>query len=266
MRSTFLLLLFLLFPASLLAQSSLGGLTVGAVYGADRMDNANLNTFVSSFNAYYSTYIKAKYEDFPAVLSGPMYRVGYRGSGLVGSKIAVALHYQSGKHHVPRTALLGSGLKNEMNLDVVNRDVLVELGVGGKRGFINALMQGQFRNSTITYYTVYQDGSRSIGYEFDINGYYEVSTPEIMAGVSAGLRLGKRVIIPIQVVFPVWLPGGDTINMTDYDTSRYRSNDFPREFDFWVKDRLGVDQENALTQGDFRGVRISVGLEIQLTK
>ncbi|MBL7979805.1 MAG: hypothetical protein JNN12_15825 [Bacteroidetes Order II. Incertae sedis bacterium] len=266
MRSTLLVVLLLHSFALLHAQSAFGGLAVGAAYGIDRIDSASLNSFVESFNTYYAANIKAKYASFPEALPGPVIRVGYRGSGLAGSKLAMAFQYQTGKHHIPRSATLGTGLKNELDLDVVNRDVLIEVGVGGKRGFLNALMQGQFRNSTITYYTVYQDGSRSIGYEFDINGYYEVSTPEIMAGVSAGLQLGKRVIIPIQVAFPVWLPGGDFINMTDYDTSRYRSNDFPREFDFWVKDRLGVDEGNAITEGNFRGMRISIGVEILLTR
>lgn len=260
-----LFLILGLFPLMSFAQSK-GGLTVGVVYGLDRYKAEDLNTFVETFNQYYATYIKSKYEAFPDALSMPLVRLGYRGTGVAGTKLALGFQYQFGHTNVIRTATLGSNVKNEMDLRMLNRDVVLEMGFGGKRGFVNAVMQGQFRKTTMTYHTIYQDGSRSIGYEYDINGYYEVETPEIMAGLSTGLRLGKRMTIPIQVVFPVWLPGGDFVNMTDYDTSRYRSNDFPREFDFWVKDRLGVDSGNALTEGGFRGMRITVGLEVQLTR
>lgn len=268
MRRPIRLLFFIVLglPLSIQTYAQKGGLTAGLVYGVDRWKSDDLNTFINTFNTYYTQNTKSAFETTSSTLTAPMLRVGYRGFGLLGGKSSFAFLYQTGNSQLKRNFTFANDLKNELDLHIRNRDILVEVGISNPKGYINALMQGQFRYSKITYSTLYQDGSRSLGYEYDLNGVYELNISEIMAGISAGYRVGKRLTIPVTVSVPAWLPGGDFIFMTDYDTSRYRSNNFPREYDLWAQDRLGVDTENGLSESTFRGIRFTIGLEYQITR
>ncbi|MBK8556345.1 MAG: hypothetical protein IPL65_11515 [Lewinellaceae bacterium] len=139
----------------------------------------------------------------------------------------------------------------------------------GKTLMLEGLLNIGFRNSTLDVLTVYPDGSKSQGYEFDINGVYTTFTPCYEAGFAVGIRLG-RIILNGRISRALNFLGNDrgegATTLTDFDVNRYRYNEFPRDFKVWLDNNPNTVTENVVYSGELRGTRIAFGIDLLLFK
>ena len=231
---------------------------------ADRtsFDDFATSAFAETYNAYYAQRIE---RELPAFEADP---VGATVGGLwrlnVGGP-ALALGYTyTARPGYDETADLG-GVGQRFTLDAWDHTVWAEGTIGLGPAFVGGFMTALLRGQRVTARTVYADGSESLGTEYTLNGTYTGYTSGNEVGVTAGIALGDRLVVPVRYVVTTatYLANREDNPIADDDVFELNSA-FPREFDRFLRDRNGLDFGNALSGDDFHGPRLLVGLELRL--
>ena len=266
MKRTYLLI-FLLFPLLTFCQNSLNGFYLRADYESSRLYTFDFNDFYRSYNDYYSQNLAQPWDTLsPAVFSHPNFGAGFRlapgeEAGIAGGLL---ITYGRSKHSQSSQFNNGITLKN----DFIIRDLNVQTDWGfhwNQTVFLQGHMNARIRRPTAIMGYIYQDGSYSIGDEYDILGVYKTSTVTLDLGASLGVRLG-RFFIPFSVIFPTNAFSDDgLLTIMDFEKRQIRWNDLPRDYKTWADDPANIDLDNGFVRAQsFRAVRFTLGIEYRL--
>lgn len=241
----------------------------------DRLNLEPFNQFFTSFNKAVGVNLKSGFQPIPAnAIQTHGFRGGlfYTGKDDRGLHTRLYLQTRANKRFI-RELTFASNLKNEIVIDVKNNDFVFDVGYAGKNIILTASMAAMLRALNVEYATIYQDGSRSLSNEYDLNGFYELYASNVMLGGSLAFRFG-RVLIPIHVLFPTQIvPDLDDVKLLDYSVSRYRANEFPVDYPAWVTNKIPTTEAerlakdaNSIPETALQGMRIIVGVEFLIGK
>ncbi|PAP76195.1 hypothetical protein [Rubrivirga marina] len=252
-------LALLLLAASASAQPS--GLYLTGAFSRTQFDGDRLALLGETYSDVFSTVLDAPVDFLPGEHTHPALGAAVRiGGGGLGAGFA----YQVGRATSDEASAFSNGRGNRVQartLDhVVTIDLTGQLGplvVGGSFG-------GMFRGVRVEVATTYPDGSESLGSEFVFNGVYTASSTYFEVGVLGGLAVGDRVFVPVRLLFPVETFGEDRLPATDFDASRNGKTYLPRDFGRYLADPNGLDDGAAVSDRDYVGLRLQVGVELRL--
>ena len=234
----------------------------------ESFNTTGVNTFFDTWNEHYKLGMKQPFESVGSFSNrGIDYGINVVAYGdLKKTTFYASLGVFYNQSAVKRSSTMWNNYSNEFNLHFRDVEVPIMIGAAIKGKFTLALNADfLFRQAMLDFTTVYPDGSKSYGNDFDINGVYKVSVPDMYLGPALIIRLG-RVQFPISVTFPLGMFKNNDLPLTDYDANRWRSTNFPERFDDWLTDVSGMDQENALYMNQMKGMKIMVGLEFLIGK
>ena len=258
MRLPLLLAAGLLVAIGARAQPS--GVYVTGAYSQARYDADRLGQLGTTYSSYFAESLDAPVDFLPGEQMTPALGVTGR---LSSGSIGFGLTYQLGR----ATSDVASTFENGRGNRVQSRtlDHIVTMDLTGQFGpvVVGASAGGMFRGVRVEVATTYPDGSESLGSEFAFNGVYTASSPYFEVGALGGLALGDRLFIPVRVLFPLEI-SSTRLPVTDYDASRNGKNYLPRDFDRWAADPSGVDDGAAVSDRDYVGPRLQVGVELRL--
>lgn len=251
-------LLLCLSSATASAQAS-GIYLTGAASRAS-YDTERLALLSETFAAYYGDRLPGAVTLLPEPNVTPAF--GVTGRINVGS-FAAGLDYQFAHTVNDAEAQYANGRISRVSTSVLDHIVTVEMTVD-KFGplVLGGSFGSAFRFVGIESATIYQDGSESLGSEFRLNGIYTVPSPYFEAGIIAGLKLGDRLFVPVRVVFPMEI-SQDRLPLLDFDV-REMNQMFPRDWDRWLTDSNGLDDGAVVSDRDFVGPRVQVGIELRI--
>jgi hypothetical protein len=255
MRVLLFLLAFLL--AAPLASAQIG---VYAHVGLERTGFAPeaLDVFTDTYNDYYSQRIETPFAAPDGSVTRPVLGVTAR----YADGLYAAFGYQYGRSTQTRSADL-DGLGQQYELHVLDHSIHIELGMELGGGlYAGGVFSGLFRGESITFETVYPDGSVSIGNEVLPNGYFTATSPDFGYGLTVGFVRG-RFAVPVRVVFPSKFFSTDELPLTDYDRQATRTY-FPSDWARFLEDGSGFDDTNAVNDADFFAPHFSIGVEVRL--
>lgn len=253
-----------LFLLCLNGQTQNSGLVILGGYQASGTKTADLNRFVSSFNAYYHGVIPSPLSEYKMVQShGYNVGGGYRYLNRERTTFSFFGGYAFASAFNRNSATFANGIGMDFAHKMRDHQIFLETGVGIKGVvFINACLDFMFRKTSLRSATVYQDGTKSIGGEYDINGMYTGTTNAFAPGISVGGRvwnffLTGRVLYTLPFLkTPLYL--------TDYSAWRYRSHNFPQDFGEFIADVDGSNQENGINANNYNGLLIQLNLEFMI--
>lgn len=264
-RLLFFLLIFS--PCSLFAQDHQVALTLRGDYESSQLTGFELNDFFQSYNAYYGVNMKQPFDTVATSgLSHAGWGMGMRFLSGDNAGFATGIFLTYGSKSIRNESIFANNLLTRTDFRVKDYNCQVDVGFHLKRFLlIQGHLSARVRESLFDLGYVYQDGSFSRGNEYDILGVYHGSTITLDVGASAGLKLGP-VFIPVGISFPTnMVPDDGLSTMLDYDITRIRWNDLPRNYQMWADDPVNFDPfEDAVRTQSFRSVRINIGVEIWL--
>lgn len=228
-----------------------------------QIKTGELNNFVSTFNDYYQANGFKPLSDFKANMQGIGFSAGYRLTAPNSFSLAMLYMFSKNAQDNHTTLALKSGY--ELNYRAKNHDFIFELGYNiGGLVILNGVFGIGMRSNTMQVWKVYANGDKSLGYENDINGHYQTPSFTMDYGGSIGLKLW-RFYIPVRVTYGSTMFGKNSESiLTDFDTNRYRSNEFPKDYKLWLSSNTSYDETNSIGQNEFVGMKISVGVEFMI--
>lgn len=251
-------------PLQASAQFSHGPI-IYAGYGFNGFHTGTLNNFIQSYNTYYTIGLKEALPEYSfSNMHGFNLGMGYRymsreKSGFVGSFM-----YQYGYAGNKKRSRIWNNSGSEMHLQFHTHNILFEAGYQVKGiFFMQGILGFMIRDVNLPFRTVYPDGSVSMGNEYDINGFYKVSTNSLLLGGSLGFRYW-HFFFPVRIYYGIPL-FTDRLPLIDYDAFRFRQNEFPNDFNVFVNDVSGTQFEtNIVPQEDFMGLGLQFGIEFMI--
>ncbi|MBR9921598.1 MAG: hypothetical protein GYB31_12235 [Bacteroidetes bacterium] len=265
MKKPLLYFLVLLSSFPMLAQETGVHFCLRADYERSKMTGSDLNDFFNSYNAYYAGVIPQEFDTLsPHEFSHPAFGAGLRflmGEGNIGFSSGLLGTYGYAKR--TRNAVFQNDIETELAMRVRDLNIQFEVGMYFfQRVFIHGHITGRFRKTVADLGYYYQDGSYSLGDEYDILGVYSGLTTTVDLGGSVGLKLGP-VYIPVSVSFPTQFASDDgLLTLIDYDVRQIRWTDLPRDYGQWVDDPVNMDPFNDFVRmNSLQSFRINIAVE-----
>ncbi|MBK7409641.1 MAG: hypothetical protein IPJ40_17300 [Saprospirales bacterium] len=150
--------------------------TLGVGYEIDGFDaETGINNFVRTYNGYFGNNLDEPLREMGRFsMNGLFGSAGYRMTS-PGFTLGGIVTY--GNSRYTNTSQLAIGLGQEHALRFNDLNFLFSGGpVLGKFLFLEGVLNIGLRHSTMEVATLYPDGSRSLSYEYDINGVYTTFT------------------------------------------------------------------------------------------
>ncbi|MCB0637955.1 MAG: hypothetical protein KDC54_15105 [Lewinella sp.] len=260
------LLFFCLLPFFTIAQPTHhGGLVLRGGYEYSEFTGSDFNDFVRNYNAYYGGNMKSPMDTLALTASShPEMGIGvryYSGENF-GFSTSLILNYGQRKFGTEST--FANDIVTAADFRVRDWTAQIDLGIHIKKVlFLHGHLAGRFRRSVLDLGYYYQDGSYSLGNEYDILGVYQANTTTLDVGGGLGLKLGP-VFIPVSISFPTNAFSDDgLLTLMDFDKRQIRWNDLPRDFETWVNDPASLDLDEGFVRAQsFRTWRINIGIEL----
>jgi hypothetical protein len=241
------------------------GPVLGFGYGFNGFNTEGLNTFVRTHNNYLPSAVKQPFNDYGfSSMRGFYGAAGMRfmrrdkGGGVWG------VFYQWGSARHRNSSHFTNGRGRELDLRFSTHDVMVEGGFQIKGiAFLEALVGMMIRKVGLYSHILYADGSRSLGTEYDLNGYYHVTEAAPYVGGAIGFRIW-HFFFPLRIMYSFSVFGHEA-SLTDFDVMRFRQTEFPRDVGVFIQDVMGEKFEtNRVPQSDFNGLRVQFGVEFMM--
>ncbi|MEM6262927.1 MAG: hypothetical protein AAGI38_10500 [Bacteroidota bacterium] len=251
------------------AQEVFGGLTLRVDREISQLDGPDINDFFQSYNAYYGSNLETPFSimraaDFTHNNVGMGIRMGTgRNFGF-----ASGLGMTYGRIRNQNVSVFRNGIGTETELTTRDWTLTFDMGVRIKSIlFLQVHMAGRFRKNILEMGYRYQDGSYSLGDEYDILGIYEAPTTTLDLGASAALRIWK-LYIPISISWPTNFASDENLlTVTDFEKRQIRWTDLPRDFETWADDPANLDLDNGFVRANsFRSPRVTIGVELIIGK
>ena len=253
-----------LFCLSLLGQKNTGGFLLRVEYESSELQGFDLNDFFRDYNRFYGSNMAQPFDSIGArELSHPSIGAGFRIASGENIGFTSGLFCTYGSKSIQRSAEFQNGIITQTDLRVRDFNVQFDLGIHIKQIlFLQGHMGGRFRSNYLDLGYVYQDGSYSLGDEYDILGVYHSPTTTLDFGASIGVKLGP-VFIPVSITFPTDFASDDgLLTLMDFDKRQARWVDLPRDFTTWANDPANLDLDNGFVRANsFRSVRLTIAAE-----
>ena len=256
--------LLALLAAALAAAASAqpGGVYLIGLADRAAFDADGLAVFADTYSAHHAARLDQPLAPFPGDATA-------LGVGAVGrirlDRVAVAVGYTFlTRPEYDERADLG-GIGQRFTLNVWDHTVWLEGTVTVGPLFVGGLFDVVARGERLHARTVYADGSESLGSEYLLNGVYHGTTSANEFGLIAGLAIGDRLVIPVRWYLGNVVPAESSFSdpLNDEDVYEFNSS-FPRDYNRFLQDRLGLDFDNAMGGNDFLGRRLQVSVELRL--
>jgi hypothetical protein len=256
-------LILWLTPAMVKAQKH--GITVGAGYSLNTFQTENMNKLVNSFNDYYQVGLKKPFAGYDlGSMQGFNINIGYRYMKRETSGFSAYGGYMFGYSHNFNSVKIWNNTGYDMEMAFKCHDFLFEGGYQIKgKVFMHGFVGIGIRDIQVQMWKVYQDGSRSMGYEYDINGWYKTNSFSAQFGASLGFRVW-HFFFPLRVGYEVPFFKDNTLQLTDFDVNRFRSHNLPNDYSLWLVSNISNDDNNRIPENDFMGLRIHFGVEFMI--
>lgn len=230
----------------------------------------DMNDFYRSYNNYYSGVIP---KPFDTISSGELSHTGWGGSIRyfgAGDQVAFqsGLIFTYGGKDIFREARFQNGIITRTDWRVNDLNTQVDVGILLWRKLTLAThMAARFRSTEIALGYFYQDGSYSLGNEYDILGVYRASTTTLDLGFSIGLNV-KRFYLQMGMSYPTNAFSDEgLLTLLDYDERQIRWTDLPRDYETWVNDPANLDLDNGFVRArSLRSTRFNLGIEFFILK
>lgn len=221
-----------------------------------------LNSFASTFNEYHQGNGFIPLSDFKPKMQPLNFSGGYR--YMKNNGFSLGMIYMYSKDQQDNSTTLISKTGYDFHYSAKNHDFMFEIGynIGGVIT-INGLGSLGIRNNTMQIWKVYANGNRSFGYENDLPGHYQTLTTHLDVGGSVGLKLW-HFYIPLRVTYGMPIFSDGSSGFIDYDTQRFRSNELPKDYIKWATKPMEYDSKNIISQNEFTGMRIHLGIEFMI--
>jgi hypothetical protein len=271
MKKLYLALLFFFIAAShnLYAQYVFN-FSFGPGVSFNRLDPTQLDTFSVSWNDYYKVGLKQGFSLWDKQYAAPGFEIAF--DMYNPSRLSAHVSFSVGAYwtkHVNKSILWNNYVHE---LDFRYNDVPVFIGLGPQfKGlvFVDYLFGGNFREISMRSTVTYPDGSRSMGYEMDILGYYEAGSTKLHHGVGISARLW-RFMISARWTFPIqWKnESGSETQLMDFDVNRWRQSEFPVDFRKFsdLSQGLVYDEENMVDEVPLHKSVINVSVKFLIGK
>jgi hypothetical protein len=227
----------------------------------------DFNDFFRSYNAYYGANMAQPFDTLaPTVFSHPNFGLGLRftGGGIIAPTGGFFITYGRMTHAA--RAEYANGIQTAADFMVRDLNVVTELGLSiGRVLSLSAVMAGYFRRSVVDMAYIYQDGTYSLGNEYDLLSVHSASVTSLDFGAAAALRLG-RFNFPVSITFPNQLISDEgLLTFLDYDERQIRWSDIPRDYATWADDPASIDLDEGFVRAEsLRSLRITFGVEVFL--
>lgn len=227
----------------------------------------DINDFYRNYNAYYAGVIPQPFDTLnPTVFSHPNLgaSVRFASGDPVGFYTGLSMVY--GRTSFDQQAKFQNNLITNTGFNVADWNLQIDAGLIFFRVLtLEGLVAARSRKTFMEIGYTYQDGSYSVGNEYDILGVYQASTTTLDWGLAAGLRLG-RLYIPVSISFPTNMLSDDgLLTLTDFDETQVRWSDLPRDYQTWANDPVNMDLETGFVRAQsFQSMRINVGVEFAI--
>lgn len=240
--------------------------TFGPVLNINSINTSQLDTFAISWNDYYKVDMQKGYSNFSKSFISKGFEMGFESYGLANLsfhwKGSMGMNWGSQEN----TSLLWNNYEHSIKLKYSDVPIFGGAGIAVKGiFFLDASLGANFRNAVLLSTVKYPDGSRSMGYEMDILGYYESSIPKYFYGLDASLRL-SRIMLTARASFPMKNKLVADNVMVDYDVNRYRQSEFPIDFRTFVYEVSAVNEANMLRATNLHSSIISLSAKILIGK
>ncbi|MCB0736126.1 MAG: hypothetical protein KDC92_01340 [Bacteroidetes bacterium] len=228
----------------------------------------DINQFFDSYNSYYANSTTTFFEP---ISPGDFSHTNYGGAIRLnlGDPLAIfsGFSFTYGKGMATRQAIHANGLKAQTDFNIFDYVGQYDLGLRYKIFVASAHMSGRYRKTRMNFGYFYQDGTYSIGNEYDILGVYEASTITLDYGFTVGIKW-ERFYFPVSWSYASNAFSDDgLLTLVDFEKRQIRWQDLPRDYGQWVADPAGLDPNSQLVRANsFRSNRINIGVEISLFK
>lgn len=222
--------------------------SLGPGVSFNKMDPTQLDTFSASWNRYYKVNMKQDYAMWSSRTTAPGFDIAF--DFYNPSKVSFHMLFSVGAYWGKQVnkSILWNNYVHE--LDLRFNDVPVFFGLGPQfKGFlfIDYLFGADFRSTSLRSTVTYPDGSRSMGYEMDILGYYESTAPTFAHGVAVSIKIW-RLMLSARWTFPLKTALNSETHLMDFDVNRYRQSEFPVNFETFSSQNLVYDEANMLNE------------------
>lgn len=260
MKKIYLILLLLQFTVG--SAYSQHHFILGVGKSRNNIKTDELNSFANTFNDYHKGNGFIPLNNFKPTMEPLNFSGGYRYMKNNGFSLGFIYMYSKDKQDNSTTLISKTGY--DFNYSAKNHDFIFEMGynIGGLIT-INALGSLDMRFNNMQIWKVYANGDRSMGYENDLPGHYQTLTTHLDVGGSIGLKLWK-FYIPLRVTYGMPLFSDGSSGFIDYDTKRFRNNEIPKDYRPWAEKPMEYDSENIISQNQFVGIRVHLGIEFMI--
>lgn len=240
-------------------------LTAGFGYSLHGYHAMNMNKFVNSFNTYYQVGMKKPFDNYQDYqFQGVQFNIGYRYLQFNKTSFSYYMGYSFSHSEQGNSVKIHNNTGYDLETAFSCHDFSLEAGVQIKsRFYMHGLVGLGIRDIQAKMWKVYQDGSRSMGYEYDINGWYQTNSFSWQFGGTLGFRIW-HFMIPIKVWYEVPFTADNMLSLTDFDVNRYRNSELPNDYNQWLNSNVVKDENNRIPENDFMGLRIQAGIEFMI--
>ncbi len=233
-------------------------------YERSQLQGFDANDFFRSYNAYYGNNMA---EPMDTLLPGEFSHPNWGGALRVflGEQVAFTsgLLIAYGRARTRHSGRFRNGIVTQTDWEV--RDLKFQYDIGiclGRALSLTTHLGGHVRNTIMDLGYVYQDGTYSLGNEYDILSVFKATTVTLDYGFGLALRL-KSFYFPLTISFPSNAFSDEgLLTLVDFDERQIRWTDLPRDFETWANDPSNLDLETGFVRANsFRSMRIAIGIE-----
>ena len=236
-------------------------------YESSTLLGRDLNDFFTSYNDYYQSNLTSSFDSLRAGDFGHFNYGGALRAQIGDEKIAFCsgFLFTYGQANAIRSAAHLNGIKAQTDFKV--NDYMGQFDIGFKLYIIqlSTHMAARYRKTQMAFGYYYQDGSYSIGNEYDILGVYLAETITLDVGFSIGLKY-KRWYVPLSWSYATDAFSDDgLLTLVDSEKRQIRWRDVPRDFEQWATDPTNMNLETGFVRSkSLRSNRITLGIEYSL--
>ncbi|MFY0672743.1 MAG: hypothetical protein JXQ87_05040 [Bacteroidia bacterium] len=232
-------------------------------YEQSTMLNRDINRFFNSYNGYYGNNMDVPLDTINANATSHFnHGFSIRYFDNAKTSFFMGLEFFWGKNELERNGRFANGIQTQC--DFLFKDFTFQTDVGFKAGplVLAGIMAGRVRQIEFDLGYIYQDGTYSLGNEYDVLSAHTSMHTTLDLGFSLGIKL-KRFYISYQRTQPTnFASDNGLLTLLDFDERQIRWSDVPTDFEKWANDPANLKLENGFVRASsFATARNSFSIE-----
>jgi hypothetical protein len=223
----------------------------------------DINRFINSYNAFYGANMAVPLDTINANATSHVHHgfsIRFIGEEKVSFFSGLELFW--GRSTLDRNGRFANGIQTQC--DFLFKDFTFQTDIGLRVGplVLAGVVAGRVRRTELDLGYYYQDGTYSMGNEYDILSAYTSTHTTIDYGYALGVKV-KRFYFSFQQTWPTNLASDDgLLTLNDFDENQIRWSDLPTDFGQWVNDPANINLDNGFVRaGSFATSRKSFSIE-----